>query len=47
MIADAMDMGEVNEEADAVYDQILGELGMEADTTIDVAAGGIKKKVSP
>jgi hypothetical protein len=29
MINDAMDMGEANEEADDVYEQILGEIGME------------------
>ena len=29
MINDAMDMGDANEEADDVYEQILGEIGME------------------
>ena len=28
MVADAMDMGDVNEEADDVYGQILGEIGL-------------------
>ena len=28
MVTDAMDMGDVNEEADDVYDQILGEVGL-------------------
>ena len=28
MINDAMDMGEGNEEADDVYNQILGEIGL-------------------
>ena len=32
MIGDAMDMGEANEDADEVYDQILGEIGMELST---------------
>ncbi len=29
MINDAMDMGDANEDADDVYEQILGEIGME------------------
>ena len=29
MINDAMDMGDANDEADDVYEQILGEIGME------------------
>ena len=28
MVSDAMDMGEVTEEADDVYGQILGEIGL-------------------
>ena len=31
VMADAMDMGEENGEADDVYNQILGEIGMDVD----------------
>ena len=31
MVADAMDMGDANEEADDVYNQILGEIGLGMD----------------
>ena len=40
MMQDAMDMGDANEEADDVYNQILGEIGMEVDST-NVGAGAI------
>ena len=31
MIGDAMDMGDANEEADDVYNSILGEIGLQVD----------------
>ena len=39
-ITDAMDMGETNEEANDVYEAILGEIGMNMD---DPSAVGTKK----
>ena len=32
MIQDAMDMGDTQDEADDVYEQILGEIGMDVNT---------------
>ena len=37
MVGDAMDMGEENEEADDVYNSILGEIGMSLDDPSSVA----------
>ena len=39
-MADAMDMGEVEGEADDIYDQILGEVGMDMEGA-SVGIGGI------
>jgi hypothetical protein len=36
MMADAMDMGDTNEEADDVYNQILGEIGMSMEDSVGV-----------
>ena len=44
MVADAMDMGDVNEEADDVYNQILGEVGMSMEDGASVGVGGIASK---
>ena len=44
MVADAMDMGDVNEEADDVYNQILGEVGMSMEEGGIVGIGGIASK---
>mmetsp|Transcript_8224 Transcript_8224/g.13764 ORF Transcript_8224/g.13764 Transcript_8224/m.13764 type:complete len:86 (+) Transcript_8224:392-649(+) len=41
MVNDAMDMGEGNEEADEVYDQILGEIGLQMQDGLAVGVGGI------
>ena len=39
---DAMDMDDTGEEADGVYEQILGEIGMQMDTEANVAVGQIQ-----
>ena len=44
MVADAMDMGDVNEEADDVYNQILGEVGFIMEEGAIVGVGGIASK---
>ena len=44
IVADAMDMGDVNEEADDVYNQILGEVGMSMEDGAIVGVGGIASK---
>ena len=44
MVADAMDMGDVNEEADDVYNQILGEVGFIMEDGAIVGVGGIASK---
>ena len=45
VMADAMDMGEGEaEEADDVYNQILGEIGMNLDDPNSVGHGAIKNK---
>ena len=44
MINDAMDMGDANEEADDVYEQILGEIGMEMNQGAQVGVGKIAGK---
>ena len=41
---DAMDMDDTGEEADGVYNQILGEIGMQMDTETNVAVGVIPGK---
>lgn len=42
MVGDAMDMGEgVGEEADDIYNSILGEIGMDIETGASVGVGGI------
>ena len=35
-MSDAMDMGDTNEEADDVYNQILGEIGMNMEDAVGV-----------
>jgi len=45
MIGDAMDMGEQTEEADDVYNQILGEIGMQMDSAGTVGTGAIASKI--
>ena len=45
MIADAMDIGaDVAEEADDVYNQILGEVGLGMENGVAVATGAIASK---
>ena len=41
---DAMEMDDTGEEADDVYNQILGEIGMQMDTETNVAVGTIASK---
>ena len=41
IMTDAMDMGEQNEEADEVYNQILGEIGMSVEGQGSVGTGAI------
>ena len=41
MMTEAMDMGDANEEADDVYNQILGEIGMEIESGAQVGMGNI------
>ena len=47
MVADAMDMGELDDEADDVYNQILGEVGMSMEEGGIVGVGGIASKAQP
>ena len=47
MVADAMDMGEVGEEADDVYNQILGEVGLKMEEGATVGTGKIPTKAQP
>ena len=42
MMGDAMDMGDaVGDEADDVYESILGEIGMEVESSAQIGMGGI------
>ena len=41
MIGEAMDMGDLNEEADDVYESILGEIGMNIEDGVAVGTKGI------
>ena len=41
MVGEAMDMGDMNEEADEVFDQILGEIGMKMEGEAIVGSGQI------
>ena len=47
MVADAMDMGELDDEADDVYNQILAEVGMSMEEGGIVGIGGIASKAQP
>ena len=42
-----MDMGEATQEADDVYNQILGEIGMDVEMGAQVGKGGIKSNAQP
>ena len=44
-MADAMDMGDDMEEADDVYNQILGEIGMNMDDPNAVGSNQIASKI--
>ena len=44
MIGEAMDMGEANEEADDVYNSILGEIGLDVDQSTKIGAGKLPQK---
>ena len=39
-----MDMGEANEEADDVYNSILGEIGLDVDNSTKIGAGKLPQK---
>ena len=39
MVAEAMDMGDTQQEADEVFDQILGEIGMKIEGEAIVGQG--------
>mmetsp|Transcript_13651 Transcript_13651/g.21374 ORF Transcript_13651/g.21374 Transcript_13651/m.21374 type:complete len:132 (-) Transcript_13651:77-472(-) len=47
MVAEAMDMGDAAEEADDVYNQILGEIGMNMESGANVGVGAIKSNAVP
>ena len=44
MIGDAMDMGDANEEADDVYNSILGEIGLQVDQSAQIGTGAVPSK---
>ena len=44
MIGDAMDFGDANDDADELYNQILGEVGLEMDANAAVGVGKIAAK---